>query len=98
MIAKTMTPEQALEWLEGLSNMTGDQVCAEIEDGKALSPPSKRRRRSARRCWMPCASANASTNSPLFIANIAIVDGKSNAPRTRNTARCLGRITHPMIG
>ncbi len=35
MIAKTMTPEQALEWLEGLSNMTGDQVCAEIEDGKA---------------------------------------------------------------
>ncbi len=35
MIAETMTPEQALEWLEDLSNMTGDQVCAEIEDGKA---------------------------------------------------------------
>lgn len=35
MIAKTMTPEQALEWLEGLRNTPGDQVCDEIEAGKA---------------------------------------------------------------
>jgi len=35
MTDQTMTPEQALEWLEGLRNTTGDQVCAEIEAGKA---------------------------------------------------------------
>lgn len=35
MITKTMTPEQALEWLEGLRNTPGDQVLADIEDGKA---------------------------------------------------------------
>lgn len=35
MTDQTMTPEQALEWLEGLHNTTGDQVCAEIEAGKA---------------------------------------------------------------
>lgn len=35
MTDQTMTPEQALGWLEGLRNTPGDQVCAEIEAGKA---------------------------------------------------------------
>lgn len=62
-----MTTEQALEWLEGLRNTTGDQVCAEIEAGKAAE---------AAQAFRAALSRPALQQKPALEWSKTLMDGK----------------------